>query len=81
MATDLVLRQGVDVTDLNVVEVPDKIIEAHPKLSIIVNFQIKDFCICLWDLSIRPVVNFINNLRTNFSYEYCFGSFSLVTCT
>ncbi len=26
-------------------------------------------------------VNFINILRTNFSYERCFGSFFLVTCT
>ncbi len=28
----------------------------------------------------NPIVNFINILRTNFSYERCFGSFSLVTC-
>ncbi len=34
----------------------------------------------LFSLS-SPVVNFINILPTNFSYESCFGSFTLVTCT
>ncbi len=31
--------------------------------------------------TVTPVVNFINILRTNFSYKHSFGSFSLVTCT
>jgi hypothetical protein len=31
--------------------------------------------------SISSGVNFINVLRTNFSYEHCFGSFSLFICT
>ncbi len=31
-------------------------------------------------MKLTPGVNFINILRTNFSYEHRFGSFSLVTC-
>jgi len=44
----------------------------------------RDFDPNFWNCSSTPnwksVVNFINILRTNFSYERCFGSFSLVTC-
>jgi len=28
-----------------------------------------------------PIVNFINVISANFSYERCFGSFSLVACS
>ncbi len=38
--------------------------------------RMKDLIIICW-----AGVNFINILRTNFSYERRFGSFSLVTCT
>jgi hypothetical protein len=54
VTTDSVLRQGVDVTDLDVIEIPDEIFEAHPELSVIFHFQIKIFGIRLRDLSIRP---------------------------
>ncbi len=52
--------------------------------------QTKSFTFCwkeicsssqIRDASIQPQsgINFINILRTNFSYEHCFGSFSLAT--
>jgi len=31
-------------------------------------------------VKLTPAVNFINVLCANFSYEYLFGSFSLVSC-